>query len=73
MPPDHRCARPGCLEALPGYMLACRTHWRALPASLRFAIAAAWNRRRAHPADEGLVVAHMELVGEAIGFWMAAA
>jgi hypothetical protein len=66
---DHRCARPGCLVEVPGYLLACAAHWRELPPPLQSAITRAWYRRRRRPGDDDATSAHLGLVLEAIDVW----
>lgn len=62
---EHECARPGCTVVVPGYMLACRADWNALPPPLRIQIVRAWQLRRRHPN----VWAHLDLVTEAMETW----
>jgi hypothetical protein len=69
---EHRCAAPGCTVEVPGYMLACARHWRALPEPLQSRIRRAWQLRRRHPDDEVLAAAHLDTVVEAMQVWSAA-
>ena len=57
----HKCGKPGCRVQVPTTMLACRTHWYALPRDLRQTISAAYKA--------GDTVGHREAYLEAVGVW----
>jgi len=56
----HKCPAPTCSATVPTSQLACRGHWYALPAELRFRIWAAYKNESSED--------HMMLVAEAIGY-----
>lgn len=39
----HECPAPTCSARVPFSQLACRTHWRLVPADLRSALTRAWR------------------------------
>lgn len=42
----HKCPRVGCISQVPDNQLACAPHWHQLPASVKQAVAQAWDRGR---------------------------
>jgi hypothetical protein len=64
-----RCNRPGCTVQIKPGQLACRDHWRELPAKLRDRLVFAWEQRKAHPDIPELVSIHRALLLEALKAW----
>jgi hypothetical protein len=67
--PLRQCARPGCPEVVPAYMLCCRAHWHQLPMVLRRAILA--NYRPGQWKDTaGVSPAYWAALETAIEWWL---
>lgn len=61
------CARPGCGEQVSPGFLACRPHWRQLPAKLRHLIGAAWQDRC--QGKPGATQRHIAAKRAAVAYW----
>lgn len=49
---SHRCAAPGCGKVVPGDVLMCYPHWRAVPAREQRAVSRSWRAFSADPYDQ---------------------
>lgn len=47
MSQGHRCPFPGCHAQVPADQLACRAHWKLVPAGRQTAVWSAWRARQA--------------------------
>jgi hypothetical protein len=61
------CPAPGCGEMIDQEVIACRSHWSALPEDLREAITEAWKRRQ--DSDIEAVIEYGDRLGQAINLW----
>jgi hypothetical protein len=52
----HTCPMPKCMALVPRSMLACKPHWRELPAELRAEINGSWRDRKDNPRRHVLAV-----------------
>lgn len=62
----HCCAAEGCARQIPGDLLMCIEHWRAVPAALRREVYAAWSDRILSRDEYLAVRRHFDAVQQAV-------
>ena len=67
MSEGHQCPAPRCTLTCPPSMLACRTHWYAIPKPLRTAVWRAWanGAGAGSPAHRAAITAAVDWLNRA--------